>query len=126
MNSTAKVLILSGVSIVRSIVFLLAYKATKEKQRHSKVMVMQNLYNIPLCVVAFMVLFISPHDDPMLGLWALTAIALLIPTVIAYLAFGLIIPAVKLVKIKQEPQPQLYWGNVVIITAEVIAGLMMI
>ena len=47
--------------------------------------ILQNVFNIPLALSALSINFIEPHDDPMLGLWAIGFILLLIPTAIGYL-----------------------------------------
>ena len=125
MNSTVKITIFSVICIAVSVFFL--YTALRKMQKKSKLMVAQNVFNIPLAVTAIFVNFIEPHNDPMLGLWGIIMILTAIPTGVGYLVFALVMPAVNLAKKREAHRPKVYWANVIVLIVEfILAPLMLI
>ncbi len=129
MNTTWRATVLAVAGLVISIIFLILAKRERNKSDNTErdnIMYLQNLFNIPLCISVLCVHFISPTDDPMLGLWGLTVIAIAIPTIICYITFGMVIPGIRLSQRRKKPRPKLYWANVAVLIAELLAAQLFI
>ena len=124
MNSTVKTTIFCIVCIVISIVFIIVLSSKKENGKVNKRYILQNVFNIPLALSAISINFIEPHDDPMLGLWAIGFILLLIPTAIGYLIFAFIMPVADIVK--KRPRPTAYRINIILLIGELILAPLML
>ena len=124
MNSTVKTTIFCIVCIVISIVFIIVLSSKKENGKVNKRYILQNVFNIPLALSGLSINFIEPHDDPMLGLWAIGFILLLIPTAIGYLIFAFIMPVADIVK--KRPRPTAYRINIILLIGELILAPLML
>ena len=126
MNVTNKVTIFSIICAAASIAFLNIYSVKNKNNARDTIMIIQNLFNIPLCIGVVAVNFIDGHDDPSLGLWAILMLLIALPTALGYLLFALVFPAVNLAKQRQQPKPKYYWCNVIVLISEAILAPFML
>ncbi len=116
--ANALIVIFSFICTIANLYFIAQWR---KDEHHSRDVILQNIMGLPfLIVVAGGILFISPTDEPSLGLWLVIVAALLLPTAIGYLYYGIIKPCLKLMNNTKDPQPRLYWINIGVLLAEAV------
>ena len=117
MNATEKLMVYVMMCIASSVIFLIV--STKRHER-DKLMLVQNVFNIPLMMV-FLSVNLTGGGDPQLGLWAIMLLLTGVPTAVAHLILAFILPIVNLIKRKEKPRPKIYWINVGVLILEAVS-----